>query len=249
MEAAPPWEIESDHAWFEPTQRAAHRGVLLFLHDAVGEVAAQLAPLVEPLEQHGLRAVAPTRRGCWWTDRLAPDESGPSAEGHVRDETVPLLRQRWGAEAPIALLGVGAGGHGVLRLAYKRAREFPIAAAWRPTIDGHQLIDGRMPLPAGMPRKAVRSLAARYRDAEQCRQDSAVLHIHPLGWPRHQWFGCPPRDPWWEGCDRLRMKLTSLGVPHECEIDTPINANDPAVTDRVVAWLADRLAQEARRVP
>lgn len=248
MPPALPWQSASGHAWLEPTERAGHGGVVVYLHDAVGEIEPALAALAPALATHGLAAVAPLREGCWWTDACASGES-ESAEHRLLEATVPLLRERFGDAAPIALFGVGSGGHGALRLAYKRAREFPVSAAWRPAIDCHQLIERRLPPPAGMTADAVRSLAARYRDAEQCRQDSAVLHIHPLGWPRHQWFGCPPGDPWWEGCDRLRMKLTSLGVPHAAEIDTPANANDPAVTDRVVAWIADRLAEEARRVP
>ena len=74
-----------------------------------------------------------------------------------------------------------------------------------------------------------------------------MLHIHPLGWPKRQWFGCPVGDAWWDGADRLRMKLTALGVPHECELDSPATkANDPAATERVVGWIAEasRLTRE-----
>ena len=60
-----------------------------------------------------------------------------------------------------------------------------------------------------------------YRDAEQARQDTATLHIHPLNWPRHQWFCCDPADyRWHDSADRLRMKLYSLGVPYECDLET-----------------------------
>lgn len=254
MEAAPGWEIDSGHAWLDPAEGVEPAAVLLVLHDATVGRAGDLESLVGPIQRSGLAAVAPLRGECWWTDRLAVGESGPDEEQRLLKDTVRQVSARWGDALPIALLGFGAGGHGALRLAYKRAREFPIVAAWRPAIDCHQLIDRRMPRPDDLSETAVRSLAARYRDAEHCRQDSAVLHIHPLGWPRHQWFGCPPGDPWWEGCDRLRMKLSSLGVPHECEIDAnaktnPVNANDPAVSDRAVAWIMARLDEEARRVP
>ena len=60
-----------------------------------------------------------------------------------------------------------------------------------------------------------------YRDAEDARQDSALLHIHPLNWPRNQFFCCDPTDyRWHDSADRLRMKLWSLGVPFECDLDT-----------------------------
>lgn len=238
------WRREDDFSWREPPGPVA--GVVVLLGDADG------APLEDSawtaaLDRRALAAVAPTTADPWWTDRLAADGSGPHAEARVVSSLLPWARGRW--NSPVAIAGVGAGGHGALRIAYKHARDFPVVAAWRPAVDCHLLIGRRLPLPMGVDEAAVLALAARYRDAEQCRQDSAVLHVHPLGWPRRQWFGCPPDDPWWDGADRLRMKLTALGVPFECDLDSPAtNANDPAVADRVVDWIADALAAEARRV-
>jgi hypothetical protein len=60
-----------------------------------------------------------------------------------------------------------------------------------------------------------------YRDAEEARQDTATLHIHPLNRPRHQFFCCDPADlRWHESADRLRMNLWSLGVPFACDVET-----------------------------
>ena len=65
------------------------------------------------------------------------------------------------------------------------------------------------------------TLAQLYRDSEQARQDTATLHIHPLNWPRHQWFVSDPADYLrHDGADRLRMKLYSLGVPYEADLET-----------------------------
>ncbi|TWT96626.1 hypothetical protein Pla108_23950 [Botrimarina colliarenosi] len=244
------WRRETDRLWREPPGPVA--GVVVLLHDADG-----LTPLDDPawaaaLGAHELAAVAPLAGDPWWTDRPATGDDAPSAESLLLDGIIPWARDRWGDTTPLALAGVGAGAHGALRIAYKRARQFPVVAAWRPAVDCHLLIDRRMPPPAGVSPEAVRSLAARYRDAEACRQDSALLHLHPLGWPRRQWLGCPADDPWWEGADRLRMKLAASGVPFEGELDispsSAANANDPAVADRVVGWIAAALQAERRRV-
>jgi hypothetical protein len=87
---------------------------------------------------------------------------------------------------------------------------FPVVAAISPAID-YQI---RM-------QEGDETLPLMYRDAEQARQDTALLHIHPLNWPRRQWFCCDPQDyRWHESADRLRMKLYSLGVPFECDLET-----------------------------
>jgi hypothetical protein len=239
----PNWTREPDRWLHEPAGPIA--GAIVLLTDADGLTPLNDRAWTAALDRHTLAVVAPIAADCWWTDRLADGESGSSAEAFVLDTILPWARERWGA--PVAIAGVGAGGHAALRMAYKRARELPVVAAWRPAVDSYAMLGRGLPPPADVDSEAVRDLAARYRDAEQCRQDSAVLHIHPLGWPKRQWFGCPLGDAWWDGADRLRMKLTALGVPHECELDaSATQANDPAVADRVVGWIVEALAADAR---
>ena len=92
-----------------------------------------------------------------------------------------------------------------------------------------------------------------YPEAEAVRQDTATLHIHPLNWPRHQFFCCCPEDVrWWESSDRLRMKLWSLGVPHTADLETPGAGHGfeyyNTMAEAAVGFLADRLENERRRV-
>jgi S-formylglutathione hydrolase FrmB len=102
------------------------------------------------------------------------------------------------------------GGQGALRFAYKYPNVFPVVAAIAPAIDYQTRME-----------EGDETLPLMYRDAEQARQDTALLHIHPLNWPRRQWFCCSPEDyRWHNSADRLRMKLASLGIPYECDLDS-----------------------------
>ena len=92
-----------------------------------------------------------------------------------------------------------------------------------------------------------------YGDPEAARQDTATLHIHPLNWPRHQFFCCDPEDyRWWESADRLRMKLYSLGVPHVCDLETTGGGHGfdyyNKMAPRAIEFIVERLGQERRRV-
>ena len=81
----------------------------------------------------------------------------------------PTSPNRWNAAPPqLALLGVSMGGQGALRMAYKYPNIFPTVAAISPAIDFQKRIDeGVDP-----------GLEFMYRDAEEARQDTALL-AHP----------------------------------------------------------------------
>jgi S-formylglutathione hydrolase FrmB len=92
-----------------------------------------------------------------------------------------------------------------------------------------------------------------YRDSEDARQDSALLHIHPLNWPRNQFFCCDPTDlRWHDSSERLRMKLASLGVPFECDLETEGGGHSfeyaSRMAPRAIGFIADRLEKERLRV-
>jgi pimeloyl-ACP methyl ester carboxylesterase len=197
---------------FLPTAPSAHGDTVMYLHGVhLGRLDERPA-FVRLFEQYGLRCIAPVTRRSWWTDRICAEfDAGVSAERHVLDRVMPWLAEHWNVAPPrVAILGTSMGGQGALRLAYKRPNVFPIAAAISPAIDYQLRMD-----------EGDETLPLMYRDEEQARQDTATLHIHPLNWPRHQWFCCDPADyRWHESAERLRSKLYSLGVPHVCDLDT-----------------------------
>lgn len=223
---------------FEPTQRDPRGFAVLYLHGVHLQRLRDHAPFTAALERHGLPCAAPLTQRSWWTDRLCPEfDPRVSAERHLLDRVLPWLEQHWNAAPPkLGLLGTSMGGQGALRFAYKYPQRFPVVAAIAPAID-YQL---RFHHTDGV-------VAAMYPDPEAVRQDTALLHIHPLNWPRHQFFCCDPADAtWWDSADRLRMKLWSLGVPFECDLETTGGGHSfdyyNRMADRAVAFIATRLA-------
>ena len=101
------------------------------------------------------------------------------------------------------------GGQGILQLGYRDARSFPVMAAMAPAIDFNNWYGMGLPLDE------------LFTDAEDARQATATLQIHPLNWPRHQLLMCDPVDiDWIEGCERLASKLSSSGIPFEQDFET-----------------------------
>jgi S-formylglutathione hydrolase len=179
----------------------------------------------------------------WWTDRISSAfDPQVTPERHLLSKVLPYINERWHAAPPrLALLGTSMGGQGALRLAFKHPSTFPVAAAISPAID----YQSRM-------REGDAVLKRMYRDEEDARQDTATLHVHPLNWPRNLWFCCDPIDyRWHESADRLRMKLYSLGIPHECDLDTSGGGHGFGYYDRMapaaLSFIVRRLDQERLR--
>ena len=92
-----------------------------------------------------------------------------------------------------------------------------------------------------------------YGDRESARQDTALLHVHPLNWPRHQYFCCDPADErWFESADRLRIKLGSLGVMFERDLETTGGGHGfdyyNRMAEKAVGFLHNGLERERLRV-
>ena len=98
-----------------------------------------------------------------------------TAERYVLASVLGWIADRWNVGTPgIGLLGIGMGGQGALRFAYKYPDHFPVVAAITPRVD-YQICYHDDP-----------ALQEMYPDPEAARQDTALLHIHPLNWPRNR---------------------------------------------------------------
>lgn len=229
---------------YEPSSMNEFGYVLIYLHGVHLNRLVDKDAFTRQFELHGLPVVAPMTGRSWWTDRICEEfDSTISAEAHVRQNIVGYIRDRFGTkERRIGLLGTSMGGQGALRFAYKYPREFPAVAAISPAID-YQLRfeDGDETLPL------------MYRDPEEVRQDTALLHVHPLNWPHHQFICCDPADErWFESADRLQMKLYSLGIPHEYEFTVTAGGHGfqyyNEMAERAVTFLATALEKERHHV-
>lgn len=228
---------------FEPATPSPHGYTVMYLHGVrLGKLADHLE-FAALFDRFGLRCIAPVTQRSWWSDRICEEfDSTITAERYVLDRVLPWLAEHWNVAPPrIGLLGTSMGGQGALRLAYKHPNVFPVVAAISPAIDFQLRME-----------EGDETLARMYRDAEQARQDTATLHIHPLNWPRHQWFCCDPADyRWHESADRLRMKLYSLGVPYECDLETSGGGHGwsyyARMAEPAVGFIHERLERERLR--
>lgn len=242
------WSIErvAGHAChvYEPPQVGEHGYAVLYLHGVhLGKLEDNPA-FVEQFDRFGLRVFAPLTQRSWWTDRICAEfDPEVSAERHVIDRVLPAIESRWGGPEPcVALLGTSMGGQGALRLAFKYPDTFPIVAAISPAIDYHTRFD-----------EGDETIPQMYEDEEEARQDTALLHMHALNWPRNIFFACDPTDHrWFDSAQKLQMKLGALGIPYECEMDLEAGGHGfryySAVARQAVEFLVERLDHERLRV-
>ena len=229
---------------YEPRERNAHGYVVLYLHGVHVNRLSDKPVFEQQFAKRGLPVVVPFTKRSWWTDKICREfDPRISAEKHVLQNVLPFIEQHFASKPPrIGLLGTSMGGQGALRLAYKHPNIFPVVAAISPAIDFHKRYN-----------EGDETIPQMYPDPEAARQDTAILHIHPLNWPRHQFFCCDPADlRWHESADRLRMKLWSLGVPHTCDLETTGGGHGfdyyNRMAERAITFLHDRLDEERRRV-
>ncbi len=230
---------------FVPTERNQHGYVLLYLHGVHENRLSDKPVFVELLEKHGLPVVVPFTKRSWWTDKICAEfDPVLTAEKHVLHNVLPFIAERFDARPPqIGLFGTSMGGQGALRLAYKHPNSFPVVAAISPAIDFHKRYH-----------EGDETIPLMYPNQEAARQDTALLHVRPLNWPRNQFFCCDPLDErWWDSCDRLKMKLGSSGVPCVCDLQTSGGGHGfeyyNRMAEKTVEFLVERLDAERRRVP
>jgi S-formylglutathione hydrolase FrmB len=200
---------------FEPQKPNPHGYVAMYLHGVHMNRLSDKPVFTAELERHGLPVICPRAGRSWWTDKICPEfDTRFSAERYVLDHVLPFISERWGAKPPrIGVFGTSMGGQGALRFGFKHPNTFPVVVAISPAIDYH--------LRMRNPEEENDPLFEMYPNPEAARQDTATLHVHPLNWPRNLWFCCDPADErWHESADRLRMKLSALGIPHQCDLET-----------------------------
>jgi S-formylglutathione hydrolase len=227
---------------FEP--ELSPEGVVIYLHGRALDRLVDEEVFTREFDRHRLAVVAPQGGRCWWLDTLCR-EFDPSVTplGWIRQTLVPWIEERWDTAPPhIGLLGVSMGGQGVLQLAYRHARQFPVVAAIAPAIDFH-IRHGQ-----GW------ELDEMFADREAARQQTVTLHLHPLNWPPHQLFVCDPADlDWHEGSERLASKLASIGIPFERDLTTSAGGHSweyyRAMAPRCIEFVARGLESVRTRGP
>ena len=236
---------------FDPPDPLPGRAVI-YLHGVRERTLRESVGLRTAVEQARLRAVAPRAGRSWWLDRIVSDfDSTISPERFVVERVTAALGRRFAIAPPgIALVGTSMGGQGVLRIAYRHPAIFPIAAAIAPALDFHLAMRDVATLADG---DLFASLWPLFGEIERARQETAILHVHPLNWPRHQWFASDPTDrQWHDGACRLREKLTALGIPHVAILDRIAGGHGTAYYDSVaadaIAFVRAALDAESRRL-
>ncbi|MEK6236286.1 MAG: alpha/beta hydrolase-fold protein [Planctomycetales bacterium] len=227
---------------YEPPEPCKEGFVVLFLHGVhVGRLIDNPV-FCRSFDQHGLRVVSPITQRSWWTDKICPEfDEKVSAERFLLDAVVPWIESTWNAKPPqIGLLGTSMGGQGALRLAFKYPRLFPVTAGISPAIDFQTVYNEYETLPQ------------MFSDPEAARQETATLYVRALDWPRNIFFCCDPADEkWHDSSERLRSKLRSLGVPHECRMEISSGGHGWSYYNRLapeaIDFVVERLKQEENR--
>lgn len=216
---------------------------VLFLHPIGLETLADRPAFTSALEKRGLVCVCPHGKQSWWLDRICPEfDPRLTAERHLLDNVVPFFETRFGLKPrAIGLLGISMGGQGALRLAFRHPETFPVAAGIASALDFHEFY-GR-----GW------TLDAMYDSKEQCRQDTALMHVPPSNPPRHVYFCCDPADAeCYRGNDRLHEKLNALGVEHKADLTTAAGGHTWEYFNRMaepaLSFVNEGLYAESRRL-
>lgn len=224
----------------------------VYLHGVRERWLQEMPALRDLIEEARIPVLAPRSGRSWWVDRIVPSfDTRITPERYVVDAIRGEVARRFGVEPPgIALLGTSMGGQGALRLSYRHPNLFPVAAAIAPAIDFHTAMREAHERDDG---DFYDTLWTLYGDVERARQDTAILHVHPLNWPRHQCFASDPDDlHWHDGAVRLHGKLVALGIPHLALLEPRGGGHSVEYYDRVapdvMRFLLDALDKESRRL-
>jgi S-formylglutathione hydrolase FrmB len=228
---------------YTPSGVTAPPFAVLFLHGVGLETLRDRPAFSDTFDALGLGCISPLGQRSWWTDRMCAEfDTRITAEQHLLQNVIPYFANLWNIAPPrIGLLGISMGGQGVLRLAFKYPRTFPVVAAISSAIEYHDLYGQGTPIDA------------MYDSKEQCRQDTAPMHILPNDYPPHLFFCIDPADwPWFRGNDRLHEKLSALGVPHQFDLTTEAGGHSweyfDLMADRSIRFIHQGLLAQSRRL-
>jgi S-formylglutathione hydrolase len=228
---------------FEPAGANRPRFGLLYLHGIGLETLSSSPIYTQLLEQHQLACVCPHGQRSWWADRVCTEfDPWLTPEKHLLQNMMPFFEQRWDLKPPaIGIFGISMGGQGALRLAFKHPQLFPVVAGISSALDFYELYGQGSPLDE------------MYDSKEQCRQDTALLHLPPVHYPPHIFYCIDPDDrPWYRGNDRLHEKMNALGVLHQVDFTTRAGGHSwdyfHHMGPRVVEFLLDGLKKESMRL-
>lgn len=228
---------------YDPANAARPTLAILFLHGVGLETLRDRPAFTRLFEELGLPCICPHGKRSWWDDRVCQEfDANLTPERHLLDNVMPWIQERWNILPPgIGLLGISMGGQGALRLAFKHPRTFPAVAAISSAIDYHELYGQGTPIDA------------MYSSKEQCRQNTAPMHVHPAECPPHVFFCIDPADlPWYRGNDRLHEKLAALGVPHQHDLTTRAGGHSwdyfNYMAERAIRFVHQGLVAQSRRL-
>ena len=236
---------------FAPPDAPPGRAII-YLHGVRERPLREIPELLRLVEAARLPVLEPRAGRSWWLDRIVPAfDAAITPERFVVDAVLAEIGRRFDAQPPgIALVGTSMGGQGALRLAYRHPAVFPVAAAIAPAIDFHLAMRDAHDRDDG---EYYDTLWETYGDVERARQDTAILHVHPLNWPRHQFFASDPDDVHWhDGAARLHSKLVALGIPHVALLEPRGGGHTVEYYDKVapdvMRFVLDALDAESRRL-
>jgi S-formylglutathione hydrolase len=228
---------------YDPPGSNRPRFGVLHLHGVGLETLRDRPAFTRWFDELKLACICPHGQRSWWADCICAEfDATVTPERYLLDHVVTFFRQRWGlAPRALAVQGISMGGQGALRLAFKHPQLFPVAAAISAAVDYHEWYGQGTPLDE------------MYDSKEQCRQDTAPLHVHPTHDPPHLFFCIDPDDDrWYRGNDRLHEKLTALGIPHEIDFTTRAGGHSwdyfNHMAERVERFVYSGLEHESRRL-
>ena len=228
---------------YDPTGPIRPRFGILYLHGAGLETLVDKPAFTRLFDELNVACVCPHGQRSWWGDRICAEfDLRLTPDRYLLDTILPFFCRGWQLAPPaIGLQGIGMGGQGALRLAFKYPRLFPVVAAIAPALDFHELYGQGT------------ALDDMYHSREQCRQDTAILHIQANEFPVRIFFCIDPEDAqWYRGNDRLHEKLTALAIPHEIDFTTQAGGHSwdyfNRMAERVVRFVHAGLLHESRRL-